>query len=233
MNASRDGASCGAFRRHPCRRPRTFWHCPKGSWTSQRLAFLCPVRGACATSWGGFRWAPATSLGPPREVVPAELASYAAASRQAARFGHTGRHRKPVASRPLHCCCSAWSAETYRVGDETRMNNVSSQHDFTKQDRRAGHLGAARLRLWAKSPPSYVSAPPAHPVEPRARRGKCRLALSARSKSGLVDRLANQRAALACPPACGRPNPWSCSQQGRFPCLIPTYATSGSMSTSA
>lgn len=36
--SSRVGASCRAFRRHPCRRPRTFWHCPKGSWTSKRLA---------------------------------------------------------------------------------------------------------------------------------------------------------------------------------------------------
>src|SRR5260221_11815663 len=36
---------------------------------------------------------------------------------------------------------------------------------------------AARLYLWASSPPSYLSALPAHPVELRARRGRCRCAL--------------------------------------------------------
>lgn len=58
MSASA-GASCRAFRRHPCRRPRTFWHCPKGSWTSQRLApSAALVRDAGATSVGGARWSP-------------------------------------------------------------------------------------------------------------------------------------------------------------------------------
>ena len=35
-------------------------------------------------------------------------------------------------------------------------------------------LVLADVHLWAASPPSCLSAPPAHPVELRARRGKCR-----------------------------------------------------------
>ena len=68
MNACR-GASCRAFRWHPCHRPRTFWHCPKGSWTSQRLASLWAVREAFVGIVGGFRWAPATSRGAPSEIA--------------------------------------------------------------------------------------------------------------------------------------------------------------------
>src|SRR5665213_4587682 len=125
MNACRS-ASCGAFRRHPGRRPRTFWHCPKGAWTSKRLAFLCWVREAGAASLGGFRGAPATLLGAPRDLARRD---------GALPPGGIAWLRALIFS-PLAC-----SATGYRVGDETRMNNVSSQHDFTKQDRRAGHLG--------------------------------------------------------------------------------------------
>jgi len=149
-------ASGRGFRRPPGRRPRTFWHCPKGSWTSKRLAFLCTVRGACRRVARGFRWAPVTPRAAPR----------GAASR-------------------LICSPSVWSDRAYRVWDEMRMR--CSPHSFTKQDQGAGDLGAARLGLWALSPLSYLSAPPAHPVEPRARRGKCRRALSARRTDGLVD----------------------------------------------
>ncbi len=39
------------------------------------------------------------------------------------------------------------------------------------------HFGAARRAVWAASPSVYLSAPPAHPVELRARRGRCRPAL--------------------------------------------------------
>lgn len=140
------GASCGAFRGHPCQRPGTFWHCPKGSWTSKRLASLCAVREACAASLGGFRWAPTTSGGGASNATPL---------------------RRLIHAR------SAWSAEQHRVRDEMRMNDLSQQHEPTKQEPRAGDLGAARLCVWASSPPSYVSAPPAHPVEFRTRRGSC------------------------------------------------------------
>jgi hypothetical protein len=184
MNPCR-GASCGAFRCHPCQRPRTFWHCPKGSWTSQRLAFLWAVREACAMLPGGFRWAPATSSGLPGEGGP------------------TSAESRLIPSR------SAWFAREYRVWDETRMNNLSHQHDSQQQDARAGNLGAARLRLWAMSPPSYVSAPPAHPVELRARRGNCRLARSARSTNIRSRGPCSSRLAQA-----SRPVPWSCSNTG-------------------
>jgi hypothetical protein len=176
------GASCGAFRRHPCRRPGTFWHCPKGSWTSQRLASLWAVREACATSHGGFRWAPATPSGAPREARG---------------------DRRLIPTR------SAWSAERYRVWDETRMNAYFPTHDLQQQEPRAGDLGAARLRLWAASPPSYVSAPPAHPVEPRARRGSCRFALSAWSKTKRSRGPCSSRLAQA-----SRTDPWPCSNTG-------------------
>ena len=151
-------ASCRAFRWRPCHRPRTFWHCPKGSWTSQRLAFLWVVREACVRISRGFRWSPTASLvGPSAEggLIPSWPTCFA------------GR---------------------YRVRDETRMNDLSIHYDSPQQDSRAGDLGAARFWVWASSPPSYVSAPPAHPVELRARRGRCRLALSARRiNNGLVD----------------------------------------------
>jgi len=178
-------ASCGAFRRHPCRRPGTFWHCPKGSWTSKRLAFLCSVREACATSFGGFRWAPASSLWGPRP---------------------SGGRQRLISRR------SAWSAGRYRVRDETRMNDLFPTHDSQQQEPRAGDLGAARLRLWAMSPPSYVSAPPAHPVEPRARRGSCRFALSAWSKHKRSRGPCSSRLAQA-----SRTDPWSCSNTGGQP----------------
>ena len=57
-----------------------------------------------------------------------------------------------------------------------------------------GRFGAARTGLWASSPPSYLSAPPAHPVELRARRGRCRLALP-RKSHGLVVQLSATLAA--------------------------------------
>ena len=41
---------------------------------------------------------------------------------------------------------------------------------------RVVHLGAGRNEYWAASPLSYLAAPPAHPGEPRARIGKCRMA---------------------------------------------------------
>ena len=41
----------------------------------------------------------------------------------------------------------------------------------------AVHLGAGRFRLCAASTPVYLTAPTAHPVEPGARRGRCRSAL--------------------------------------------------------
>lgn len=203
MNAA-GSASCGAFRRHPCRRPRTFWHCPKGSWTSQRLASLCWVRGACAAPSGGFRRAPAALC-----VVPREGVCHARAARKAAALGDAGR-RGEAPPRPLHCRCSPCSAEAYRVGDETRRNHHIPHHDSPRQEPRAGDLGAARLWLWAASPPSYVSAPPAHPVAPRARRGNCRLArfrakpsarCRARSRRPCFARLAHQAS---------RTGPWSC-----------------------
>ena len=50
-----------------------------------------------------------------------------------------------------------------------------------------GHFGAARFPVWAASPQLYLSAPPAHPVELRARRGRCRFSpLSAEVENGLV-----------------------------------------------
>ncbi len=164
MNAI-GSASCGAFRRHPCRRPRTFWHCPKGSWTSQRLAFLYSDHEAYAASSSGSRWSPASS-------------GLAQAESAVANSGQ-GPAPPPQLIDPR----SAWLAQGYRVGDETRRNHHIPHHDSPRQEPRAGDLGAARLWLWATSPLSYVSDPPAHPVELRARRGSCRLGPTSGEKS--------------------------------------------------
>lgn len=52
-----------------------------------------------------------------------------------------------------------------------------------------GHFGAARPPLWATSPRMYLSALPAHPVELRARRGRCRFGpIPAGVNNGLVVR---------------------------------------------
>ena len=64
-----------------------------------------------------------------------------------------------------------------------------------------GHFGAARLHLWAASPPSYLSAPPAHPVELRARRGRCRLALPWNLR-GLVVQSSATSPRAGCPRSC-------------------------------
>lgn len=58
---------------------------------------------------------------------------------------------------------------------------------------RAGHLGAGRLRVWALSPVSYLTAPPAHPIEPGARIGRCRSA----QHSGVVVKTASKANDLA------------------------------------
>src|SRR3974390_1426296 len=81
---------------------------------------------------------------------------------------------------------------------------------------RPGHFGAARLCLWAASPPSYLSAPPAHPVELRARRGSCRLGpTSAEAEFGLV--VHASAAAASRPPAgtrgSGSPSGLAASQE--------------------
>lgn len=136
-NVHRRSASCGAFRRRSCRRPRTFWHCPKGSWTSKRLAFLCAGGSDRAERGGGFRWAPRDRCG---------LAA----------------HNLFDLTHPVTFVRGNW------VWDEMFVMSL-----FQQQDQGAGHLGAARLCLCAMSAPSYLSAPPAHPVEPRARRGNC------------------------------------------------------------
>lgn len=54
---------------------------------------------------------------------------------------------------------------------------MTSGHQFILRCKRAVHLGAGRLHVWASSPLSYLAAPPAHPVEPRARISRCRSAL--------------------------------------------------------
>ena len=50
------------------------------------------------------------------------------------------------------------------IGFGTRWLSCSGKVEKL-QDPGAGHFGAARDLLWAMSPPSYRSAPPAHPVE--------------------------------------------------------------------
>jgi hypothetical protein len=148
-------ASCRAFRWHPCRRPRTFWHCPKGSWTSQRLASLWAVREACVGIVGGFRWAPATFQGAPSEIVefnPRQGDLTEAAKNGSHHFAFNERRRPDWTpdtcaqgqNRWLIVTRSAWFAERYRVWDETRMNDLF-QYGSPQQDSRAGDLGAARV----------------------------------------------------------------------------------------
>src|SRR5260370_15303459 len=147
MNACR-GASCRAFRWHPCHRPRTFWHCPKGSWTSQRLASLWAVREAFVGIVGGFRWAPATSRGAPSEIAEfhrRQADSTSAAKNGSHHFAFNERRRPDWTAdtclrgqnRRLILTWSAWFAERYRVWDETRMNDLAVQHNSPHQDSRA------------------------------------------------------------------------------------------------
>ena len=81
-------------------------------------------------------------------------------------------------------CTSRKSLVLKDTGFGTKCHREETMIRFQPQPQKGktggpGHFGAARLQLWASSPRSYLSALPAHPVELRARRGRCRSALPA------------------------------------------------------